>query len=527
MAGRFTVLLATLAVLCAFAPAAQAGDPLCLTADDADLQPALPAKPLRFGITPEVAGSAGAGQGASRPADEAKTVAALKDLAVPRRALVLRLNRMFSADGQAGIDRFATLVDHYARAGFTSEVQIRYHPAPAQEGDMGAWEGFVRAAVRTLAPRSAVVALSVTNEVNLPLSSNTSDGAFRGALDAIPRGIVAARDEADKIGRSDLPVGFTYAWRWLPTNDLDFWRGLGRQSSPAFRRALSYVGVQAYPGLVWPPLRIPGRTVGDEVVESLAVLRRCYMPLAGLGMSTALWVSENGYSTGPNRRTGEGQAADVRSSVEEVARVSGTLGVTEYRWFNLRDNLSTGSDLFAAVGLLRDDYSPKPAFFEYRRLMERFGADLPPPAPRCLASRARISGSAVGSARLGASRALLRRRLGPATASRGRTLRWCVAGGGALRARFDARARAVLLAATAGGYRARSVRVGLGRGRALRALRGERSVGPGVFVVRGSSLVVVIRRGRVGAVAVAASPLRRNPRRLRAELRAAGIRLSS
>jgi Ca2+-binding RTX toxin-like protein len=51
--------------------------------------------------------------------------------------------------------------------------------------------------------------------------------------------------------------------------------------------------------------------------------------------------------------------------------------VTDYRWFNLRDNDSAGTDLFAAVGLLRDDYSEKPAFATYRSYIDRIGTDRP------------------------------------------------------------------------------------------------------------------------------------------------------
>jgi hypothetical protein len=56
-----------------------------------------------------------------------------------------------------------------------------------------------------------------------------------------------------------------------------------------------------------------------------------------------------------------------------VANWSGALGVTDYRWFNLRDNNSDGADLFSAVGLLRDDYSRKPAFDAYRRAIRTHG----------------------------------------------------------------------------------------------------------------------------------------------------------
>ena len=47
--------------------------------------------------------------------------------------------------------------------------------------------------------------------------------------------------------------------------------------------------------------------------------------------------------------------------------------MTDYRWFNLRDNNSGGADLFSAVGLLRDDYSRKPAFASYRRAIRLHG----------------------------------------------------------------------------------------------------------------------------------------------------------
>ena len=52
---------------------------------------------------------------------------------------------------------------------------------------------------------------------------------------------------------------------------------------------------------------------------------------------------------------------------------SGTLGVSDYRYFNLRDNISGGTGLFDSIGLLRDDYSRKPAFATFRRAVRSFG----------------------------------------------------------------------------------------------------------------------------------------------------------
>jgi hypothetical protein len=360
-------------LLCAPA-AARAQAPECLTADPPP--PTRTAGELRFGITPGIAGSAGSAQGNARPFDRAAAIHALRELRPPGRELVLRLNRLFWADGRAGIERFAEQVDAYAAAGLRSEIQVRYHPPEGAEGDIDAWAGFVRAAVRRLGRKPSVVGFSITNEANLPISPNTSDGAYAGVVDALVRGVVVARRELRRLGRGRVDVGFNVMWRWTPESDARFWREIGEKATPAFRAALDYVGVQVYPGLVWPPSPLPGRTAGREVVEALALVRGCYMPMAGLGGRTALWVSENGYATNLGR-TEDGQAAALASTLADVHAWSGDLGVTDYRYFNLRDNHSAGTDLFSAVGVLRDDHSRKPAFTVLRDAIARTGAPAP------------------------------------------------------------------------------------------------------------------------------------------------------
>jgi hypothetical protein len=252
---------------------------------------------------------------------------------------------MFWSDGTAGIRRYARIVDRFAAAGFASELQVRYHPPEGKAGDMRAWRRYVRRAVRILGRRPSVVALSITNEANFDVSPNTSDGSYPGVRRAIVRGIVAAQNEL---------------------------RRTGRRATPRFRRALDYVGLQVYPGLVVPPSIPAGSSAGAEMVKALTLMRRCYLPKAGIGRHTDLWVTENGYVTNLGRSDAEQRAA-LRSTVRAVHRWSGTLGVSDYRWFNLRDNVTGGSGLFDSVGLLRDDYSRKPAFGAYRGAIRRFG----------------------------------------------------------------------------------------------------------------------------------------------------------
>ena len=330
---------------------------------------------MRFGITPLAAGSAGTAQGQPKPEDPAAAVTALGRLRPGRRQLVLHLNRMLMSDGVDGVRRYASLVDGYAKAGFDSELQVRYHPGAGQEGDMAAWADYVRTAARILGKRPSVKALTITNEANFPVSPNTSDGSFPGVVGAIVTGVSAARKQLDRMGRPDVKLGFSFAWRWLPTADAAFWQRLGSLATPEFRRALDYVGLQIYPGLVYPPVSTP-EAAGDDTVEALTLLRSCYLPLAGLGSRVGLWVTENGYATNLGR-TEAAQDVALQSTLDSVHRYSGTLGVTDYRWFNLRDNVSTGTDLFDAVGLLRDDYSEKPAFATYRSEIERIGSDRP------------------------------------------------------------------------------------------------------------------------------------------------------
>ena len=194
---------------------AQVGGELCLSADPPPVS--APAHPLRFGITPLAAGSAGATQAQPKPEDPQAATRELQRLRPGGRQLVLRLNRMLMSDGDAGIHHFASLVDAYARDGFDSELQVRYHPASGQEGDMAAWSRYVRSAVDVLGRRPSVKALTITNEVNFPISPNTSDGSYAGALEAIVVGVTEARRALDRIGRPDVALGFSFAWRWIPT----------------------------------------------------------------------------------------------------------------------------------------------------------------------------------------------------------------------------------------------------------------------------------------------------------------------
>jgi len=302
------------------------------------------------------------------------TLAAVRRLRVPRKALVVRLNRLFLSDGAAGIARFRRRSAAYGRAGLDVEIQVRYHPSPEQAGNLTAWTRYVRRVVDVLGANPHVIAMTITNEVNVAFSPNTSDGAYPAAEKALIEGVEAAHDQALRDHLSRLRFGFTYAYRFGPASDAAFFARLRTLGGIRFRRALGFVGLDFYPGTIFPSAVAPGGYRG-ALAQAAGVIRRCLAPRAGIGPGVPIWVTEAGVPTG---KLSASQQAAALSELVRAAALSGTFGITDLRWFNLRDSIApspgAAPPLFTTDGLLRADYSPKPAFGRFRVLIRRLGA---------------------------------------------------------------------------------------------------------------------------------------------------------
>ncbi len=351
-------------------PSPETADPLCNQsyADDAPRG----GPPVRFGIGPRLAGEIGGGQ--TTPL--VKGVPAKRDAALAKLAgdssFTVRLNRLFMADGRKGIDRFRRMARHYSSRGLRVEIQVRYHPNEAQNGNIRVWVKYVRRVVRAFGPIRGVTGLQITNEVNLNFSPNTSDGAYDKSINALIQGVKAAKNESRRRGYDRLEIGFNYAWLFRGQADTDFWTALGRDGGKALRRSTDWIGVDLYPGTYAPPAATI-TNFGDAFLEGLAQVRECYMPMAGFGSKVPLRIEETGWPTGPGRSEAE-QKNVLRKFVKTAVRYRGTYGLTDFRWFGLRDNNSSGPNYQSYFGLLDDQYKRKPAFGEYRRLVDRFGA---------------------------------------------------------------------------------------------------------------------------------------------------------
>jgi len=381
---RGALAAAILAPLALAVPAAAQQDPGCVGETEAEGAEQRPGPALRVGITPGVqTGQLGTGPAPPRtPEDPVRHLEALDRLRGGPRGvpLVLRLHRFFWSDGEEGVQRFLALAHRYTDRGFLVELQLRYHPTPEQEGDIEAWTRHVRDVVRRFGANPRVVAIQVTNEVNLTFSPDSSDGAYEGARDALVQGVIAAQDEKRRRGFEQLEIGFNWAYRTDPASEQSFWNGVRDRGGRPFVEAVDWVGLDAYPGTFFPPAEAEGEE-RDGMVNAMSSLR-CYLKTPGIPESVPIHVEENGWPTSPTRPEDK-QARVAEILFRAVHDFRGTYNVSDYRWFNLRDGDSTSPNYQVRYGILRDDYTEKPAFGVLQRLFAQHAlrdAQPPPPA---------------------------------------------------------------------------------------------------------------------------------------------------
>jgi hypothetical protein len=335
-----------------------------------------PRPTLTFGIYPGGAAGTVGPSGQTKPEDPGKRLAALEMLRAPGRPFVLHLYasytgpRGLSADQQLGHE-----ITAYGRAGFQTEVVLCYRPADGgSAADVAGFVQFVRQSLHSLGGKPGFGSLQVTNEANVGVAPNASDGYYKGAETALIKGVIAAKHDAHKAGFGGVKVGFNWAYSTDRTES-EFWRRLGLDGGRRFVDALDWVGFDAFPGTWGPPLH-PGdvsAATNNFVNGALTHLRSRYMPLAGIPRSVPLRVTENGYPTGPGRSAAT-QVTVMRAAIRAVYRARATYNITGYRWFDLRDADSSSSSFESQYGLMRDDYSPKPAFGVYRELVAALSA---------------------------------------------------------------------------------------------------------------------------------------------------------
>jgi hypothetical protein len=322
---------------------------------------------LTFGIYPGGATGVDTGGGMiiGPPDDPARIRAALEQLQGGDRPFIVRGYEHFIG---AGGPLNATPADpeQYIGEGRGLDLGLCFRD-PA--GDLDGWLDYIRTTVRERGSRLAT--LQITEEPNNPNPAAGGDGAFPNVLQALVQGVIAAKDEAQRRGYA-IQVGFNATPSFNPAEG--FWPSLAALVTPAFLDALDYVGLDFFPD-VFRPLAPDGEP-GDLCSSVAAVLRgyrEVNLAIGGIPPAVPIHIGENGWPTGANWPEAR-QAAVLEMVVRTIYEHRAACNTTHYTYFDLRDADSANPDRFHHFGQLRDDYTPKPAFATYRRLIAELGA---------------------------------------------------------------------------------------------------------------------------------------------------------
>jgi hypothetical protein len=328
---------------------------------------------LRFGIYPWAgAGTVNAAQ-APKPDDPAQAMSAVRALQ-GSRSFTVHIYGQYTGADSAEADALVSDAKWWSDNGLRVEMVLRYRPArPELAAGYVPW---VATVATRLAALPGLLALQIGNEANNTASAAAGDGAYPGAVDAIAHAIPVARQALVAAGRADVRVGLNWAAGSSPCTTEPMWSALRQAGGSAFIAAVGWVGVDVYPGTWSAPAQTTYPTtaaINATVADSLRCLRTRHMAAAGLGSSVTITVAETGYPTDADRSEST-QASVLRATIASVQSVSRQYGVTDLRWFDLRDANTGSGQLENGYGLLRDDYTPKPAFAAFQQIIAAQGA---------------------------------------------------------------------------------------------------------------------------------------------------------
>lgn len=323
---------------------------------------------LTFGIYP--GGPAGTTGGMNTgPADDpAKIEAALNALQErPDVPFVVRGYIPFRDPGDTRSFAHVTPtgMERYIHDGRRLDLVLQYQ---SPSGNVDGFLSFVREQIRRYGALATTI--QVTEEVNVV--GHGMDGDFVRAREALIAGVIAAKNEARRSGHEHLRIGFNATPSFDPANE--FWASLHTPDEGAFLAALDYVGLDFFPDVFrrLAPDGEPG-DLRSSVTAVLRAMRESWLPAAGIPRGVPIHITEHGWSTGPDRDAGR-QAEILEIVLRIIAEGREALNIAHYSHFDLRDADTSNPDPYHHFGLLRDDYTPKPAFARYRDLIAELGA---------------------------------------------------------------------------------------------------------------------------------------------------------
>jgi hypothetical protein len=297
-------------------------------------------------------------------ADDPDHVNHALDLLQGGKHLVVRTYLRYTGkEGESDGNRLPEAADlaRYARNGRKLDLVLSNWDCT---GNMAHWSRFIEQAIDRFG--DFVEYLQICEEPNS--FEYPGDGRFQHSVDGVISGVKAARA---KILERRLPVKVGFNSVPCHSEDDPFWSEMARKIDDSFLKSLDYVGLNMYPDVAEP---VRG-SVADAVELTLANFRETTLAHARIPVSVPLRICEDGWPTGPMRYYTR-QADVLEETIRKVCELSGRLNINGFGLYCLRDADTANPTYSGQFGIMRDDYSPKPSFETFRRLIEEFGGPL-------------------------------------------------------------------------------------------------------------------------------------------------------
>ena len=326
-------------------------------------------KGLTFGIYPLSVAGTPFGL-ASGPEDNYEKIQlALKDLKGKSNMLLPRNYLVYTKEWES---KMLSLADRYLDVGLLGDLTLGCGDWTKQQElsvEIDNWLDFIRKVINRYG--SHLASLQITNEPNLSFM----EGSKPYILKALIEGVITAKKEAlernlpIKIGFGSVPDS--------PVAVPHFWKNLLKAGGKTFIDSIDFVGHNFYVDVFdEKPLDLKEIPVSVNIL--LRNLREKDLLTAGIPTSVPIRVTENGWPTGKNpvaniERSYEHQAKVLEVIIRTIYNLHQELNISHYEFFGLRDADSSKDDLFHQFGIMRDDYSPKPAYYTFKNLIRELG----------------------------------------------------------------------------------------------------------------------------------------------------------
>ncbi|MDQ7092035.1 hypothetical protein REC12_00300 [Desulfosporosinus sp. PR] len=326
-------------------------------------------KGLTFGIYPLSVAGTPFGLAVGPEDNYEKIQVALQDLRGTTKTLLPRNYLIYTKEWEA---KMLSNADRYLAANLLGDLTLgcgdwTQQQEPAIELDN--WLDFIRQIIKQYG--SHLASLQITNEPNLSFM----EGSKPYILQALVEGVIAAKRET--LDRNlPLKIGFGS----VPDSPMavpDFWENLAKTGGKAFRDAVDFVGHNFYVD-VFEEQPLDLKAITTSIEHTLRTLRDKDLRTAGIPASVPIRIAENGWPTGKNpvaniERSYEHQAEVLETVIRTIYTLRLELNISHYELFGLRDADSSKEDLFHQFGIMRDDYTPKPAYQTFKKLICELG----------------------------------------------------------------------------------------------------------------------------------------------------------